>query len=137
VGCLFWGHPPKLFPGVFEERASVDDVIACLKRGGEGVGGVFARTLEERRRLVLVLPYTSLEVLPCGSMVSAHLGEPGHMGACYGLKPLSGFLLDKSGGVTVPTEGIETAFFLEDLLVGVLQVIQVGVPLLQGEGLNL
>jgi len=27
-------HLPKSFPGVFEQWARVDDVVACLKRGG-------------------------------------------------------------------------------------------------------
>ena len=116
-------HLPKLFPGVFEERACTDDVITHLECGGEGVGGVLARTLEERHQLVLVLPYTSFEVLPCGSMVSAHLGELGHEGALYGFKPLSGFPLDEGGGVSVSAEGIETAVVSEDFLVAVLQVI--------------
>ena len=91
---------------------------------------MLARTLEEGRRLVLVLPYASFEVLPCGSMVSAHLGELGHMGACYGFKPLSGFSLDESGRVSVSTEGIESTFLPEDFLVGVFQVIQVSMPFL-------
>jgi len=129
-------HLPKSFLGVFEQWACADDVVACLKRGGQGVRGVFARTLEEGRRFVLVLPYASLEVLPCGSMVSAHLGEPGHKGARNGFKPLSGFSLDESGGVSVPTKGIESAVLLEDLLLGVLQEVQVIVPLLKGEGLD-
>jgi len=116
-------HLPKSFPGVFEEWACADDVITRLECGGERVGGVLARTLEEGRRLVLVLPYASFEVLPCGSMVSAHLSELGHEGALYGFKPLSGFPLDESGGVSVSAEWIETTVFLEDFLVVVLQVI--------------
>ena len=64
---------PKFSPGVVEDWASADDVVAGLKGGGVVVG-VFAGTLKKLPRLVLVPVHGVLEVLSCWRVVSTHLG---------------------------------------------------------------
>ena len=121
---------PKFIPGVFKNGAGTDDVIAGLMGGGVVVGGL-ARALEELPWLVLVLEHGILEVLPCWRVVSTHLGETGHSGACDRLEPLGGFGLHESGGLPSVGKGFETTFLLEDFLVLVFEVVEVGVPLLE------
>ena len=69
-------------------------MIVCLEGGWVIVGWVFARALVEGSWFVLVLPYTTVEVLSCWSVVSAHLGELGHKGALYGSEPPSRMKVD-------------------------------------------
>ena len=136
-------HSPQSFPCVFEDWAGADDMFACLEGRGVVVGREAAGALVELLGLVLVLPYCESEVLPCGGVVSAHLGELGHEGAGDGLEPLIGFGLPESGKSALVGEGPETALgyssfgFSEDSFLLVFQVVEVCVPFFEGKGVHL
>ena len=87
-----------------------------------------ARAVEERGRLVAVLPNRLLEVLSCGGVVSAHLSESRHGSSLDKLKPFGGSEPEESGRLPVRSERIEAGLRSEDLLVFVLEVVQEGVP---------
>jgi len=105
-------------------------VVTCLQGGWETFLGTLglAGTLEEGVGFVLVFPNRLLEVLSCGGVVSAHLGEGGHDASFDRLEPLGGSESQEGGCLPVSGKGKEAALGSEDLLVLVFKVIQEFVP---------